>query len=91
MYTTTEINRNIVINISNKIIHNKLTIDDVSYLIVTYCTDRSKPLDKSIVFATILVRTGQYQPYFLTALEWFKIKFTITTVLNSDGKQLLFI
>ena len=80
--------RDEIVRISRLAYTGGLSDNDVASVIMQYCLEHNKPLDKIQMFISILLRTSFVSSYFNTALEYFKKKFSICELLEKiDMRQ----
>lgn len=81
--------RDEVVRISRLAYNGGLSGNDIASVIMQYCLEHNKPLDKIQIFISLLLRTSFVSLYFDTALEYFKKKFSIYELLGKlDMRQL---
>lgn len=90
--------RDEIVRISRLASNGGLSDNDVALVILQYCLEHNKPLEKIQIFISFLLRTPFISSYFNTALEYFKKKFGICELLEKidmrqsfEGRKVLLI
>lgn len=82
--------RDEVVRISRLAYNGGLSDNDVASVIMQYCLEHNKPLDKIQIFISFLLRTPFVSSYFNTALEYLKKKFHICELLEKPDMRQAF-
>lgn len=87
--------RDEVVRISRLVAFGGLTEMDINILLMNYCLEHGKPYYETIVFITILLKQGIFEPFFIEALEYYEKKYTINKLQSKPNeigqRQIIFI
>ena len=75
-----------IVDICNHTVRGYVENTVVARVITEYCIEHDKPLDKTQVFVSVVMSIN-YVPFFSEALEYYKRKFTIITLLSKPSKD----
>ena len=71
---------------NNYYINNQVPINDVDYLVNSYCEEFKKDSNKTQIFIALLKQTGMIHPVTKKALDYFSKKYNIKSLEDKKGK-----